>query len=131
MAAGGRYLVLTAMIFAVAMMFVDQTIVAIASPTIQHGLSLTATGSQWVINSYLLALAALFALGGKLGDVLGHRRMVLIGIAAFATTSALCGLTPTGGAAESWLIAFRALQGASGAILFPAALAIVVASFAP
>jgi EmrB/QacA subfamily drug resistance transporter len=129
-AAGGKYLVLTAMIFAVAMMFVDQTIVAIASPTIQHGLSLTATGSQWVINSYLLALAALFALGGKLSDVLGHRRMVLIGIVGFAVTSALCGLTPKGGGAEAWLIGFRALQGASGAILFPAALAIVVASFA-
>jgi MFS family permease len=82
-----KYLVLTAMIFAVAMMFVDQTIVAIAIPKIQNGLSLSATGSQWVINGYLLALAALFAFGGKLTDVLGHRRMVIVGVIGFAGTS--------------------------------------------
>ena len=126
-----KYLVLTAMIFAVAMMSVDQTIVAIASPTIQRGLSLTATGSQWVINGYLLALAALFALGGKLSDVLGHRRMVIVGTVGFAVTSILCGATPSGSGAEAWLIVFRVLQGAFGALLFPAALAIVVNSFAP
>lgn len=126
-----RYLVLTAMIFAVAMMSVDQTIVAIAVPNIQRGLSLSATGSQWVINGYLLALAALFALGGKLSDVLGHRRMVIVGTVGFAGASALCGATPAGAAAEGWLIAFRVLQGAFGALVFPAALAIVVNSFAP
>ena len=60
-----RYRVLTAMIFAVAMMSIDQTIVSIAAPTIQRDLALTSTGLQWVINGYLLALAALFALGGK------------------------------------------------------------------
>ena len=119
------------MIFAVAMMSVDQTIVAIAAPTIQRGLSLTATGSQWVINGYLLALAALFALGGKLSDVLGHRRMVIVGTVGFALTSVLCGATPSGSGAEAWLIVFRVLQGAFGALLFPAALAIVVNSFAP
>jgi EmrB/QacA subfamily drug resistance transporter len=124
-----KYLVLTAMIFAVAMMFVDQTIVAIAIPTIQRDLSLTATGSQWIINAYLLSLAALFAVGGKLTDVLGHRRMVIVGIVGFATTSALCGAAPTGTGAAVWLIVFRILQGAFGAIVFPAALAIVVNSF--
>ena len=72
-----RYLVLTAMIFAVAMMSIDQTIVSIAAPTIQRDLALTSTGLQWVINGYLLALAALFAFGGKLSDVVGHRRMHL------------------------------------------------------
>jgi EmrB/QacA subfamily drug resistance transporter len=126
-----RYLVLTAMIFAVAMMFVDQTIVAIAVPYIQRGIGLSLVGSQWVINGYLLALAALFALGGKLSDVVGHRRMVLVGTIGFAATSALCGLTPKGSGAETWLIVFRVLQGAFGALLFPAALAIVVNSFAP
>ena len=126
-----RYLVLTAMIFAVAMMSVDQTIVAIAAPTIQHGLSLTSTGLQWVINAYLLAIAALFALGGKLSDVLGHRRMVLVGTVGFAVASILCGATPTGAGAEAWLIVARLLQGAFGALLFPAALAIVFNSFAP
>src|SRR5262245_50689205 len=65
MVSRGRCLVLTAMIFAVAMMSIDQTIVSIAAPTIQRDRSLTATGLQWVINGYLLALAAFFALGGK------------------------------------------------------------------
>jgi EmrB/QacA subfamily drug resistance transporter len=127
--ARNKYLVLTAMIFAVAMMFVDQTIVAIAAPYIQRGLALSGTGTQWVINAYLLALAALFALGGKLGDVVGHRRMVLVGTVGFAGASALCGAVPPGGAAEPLLIAFRALQGVFGALLFPAALAIVFESF--
>ena len=118
------------MIFAVAMMSIDQTIVSIAAPTIQRDLKLTSTGLQWVINSYLLALAALFALGGKLGDVLGHRRVVLIGTVGFALASVLCGATPTGGAAQAWLIVSRLLQGAFGALLFPAALAIVFNTFA-
>jgi MFS family permease len=79
-----RYLVLAAMVFSVAMMFVDQTIVAIAAPNIQRSLSLSATGTQWMINSYLLALAALIALGGKISDVFGHRRMVIAGTIGFA-----------------------------------------------
>ena len=77
-----KNLVLTAMVFAVAMTFIDQTIVAIAIPNIQKQLSLSATGSQWVINGYLLSLSALFAFGGKLGDVLGRRKMVMIGVSA-------------------------------------------------
>ena len=74
-----KWLALTAMLFAVAMTFIDQTIVAIASPEIQSELSLSRGGSQWVVNAYLLALAAAFAFGGRLTDVLGHKRMVLIG----------------------------------------------------
>jgi EmrB/QacA subfamily drug resistance transporter len=130
-AAQRKYLVLTAMIFAVAMMFIDQTIVAIAVPEIDRDLALSATGAQWIINGYLLALAALFALGGKLSDVLGHRRTVLVGIAGFAITSALCGAAPSGGVGEAWLIVFRVAQGAFGALMFPAALAIVAATFDP
>jgi EmrB/QacA subfamily drug resistance transporter len=118
------------MIFAVAMMSIDQTIVSIAAPTIQRELALSSTGLQWVINGYLLALAALFALGGKVSDVVGHRRMVIIGTIGFATASALCGATPSGSAAQAWLIAARLLQGAFGALLFPAALAIVFNAFA-
>jgi EmrB/QacA subfamily drug resistance transporter len=117
------------MVFAVAMTFIDQTIVAIAIPTIQKQLSLSPTGIQWVINGYLLALSALFAFGGRLGDVLGRRSMVVAGVTGFAVTSALCGLTPTGGTGEAWIIVFRVLQGASAALLFPAAVAIVVASY--
>jgi EmrB/QacA subfamily drug resistance transporter len=130
-AAGTRSknLVLTAMIFAVSMTFIDQTIVSIAAPTIQHELSLTSTGIQWAINAYLLTLAALFAFGGRLADTMGHARMVVLGVIIFASASALCGATPKGSIAEAWLIAFRALQGVGAAIMFPAAIAIVVQTF--
>lgn len=76
---GSKGLVLTAMIFAVAMTFIDQTIVSIAVPDIQRELSLSSTGIQWAVNAYLLALASLFAFGGRLADTAGHRRMTVIG----------------------------------------------------
>jgi EmrB/QacA subfamily drug resistance transporter len=122
-------LILAAMIFAVAMTFIDQTIVAIALPEIQEHVHLSTTGSQWIINGYLLSLSALFAFGGRLADIAGHRRMVVIGVVVFAVASALCGATPTGSAAEAWLIVFRIVQGAGAAIMFPAALAIVLDAF--
>jgi len=125
-----RNLILAAMIFAVAMTFIDQTIVSIAAPEIQKELNLTATGVQWAINAYLLSLAALFAFGGRLADTVGHRKMVTLGVIVFAGSSAMCGLTPKGSLAEAWIITFRVVQGAGGAIMFPAALAIVVQTFA-
>ncbi|MBJ7328329.1 MAG: DHA2 family efflux MFS transporter permease subunit [Solirubrobacteraceae bacterium] len=124
-----KQLVLVAMIFAVAMMFIDQTIVALAIPGLQKDLSLSASGAQWIINGYLLSLSAFFAFGGKLADVLGHRRMVLIGVSGFAVASALCGATPIGAHGEEWMITFRVIQGGFAALLFPAALAIVIGAF--
>jgi EmrB/QacA subfamily drug resistance transporter len=124
-----KNLILAAMIFAVAMTFIDMTIVSIAVPEIQKDLELSATGVQWVINGYLLALAALFALGGRLADVLGRRRMVVIGVLVFVVASTLCGATPDGKLAEPWLITFRVIQGAGAALMFPAALAIVISAF--
>jgi EmrB/QacA subfamily drug resistance transporter len=124
-----KRLVLAAMIFAVAMTFIDQTIVSIAIPELQKDLSLSSTGVQWIVNGYLLALSALFAFGGRLADIAGHRRMVVIGVVVFATASGLCGATPTGSAAEPWLIVFRVIQGAGAALMFPAALAIVISAF--
>src|ERR1700733_11098598 len=103
-----RNLVLAAMIFAVAMTFIDQTIVSIAVPQIQKELGLTSTGVQWAVNGYLLSL----------------------GVIIFAAASAMCGLTPKGSIAEAWIVTFRVVQGAGGAIMFPAALAIVVQTFA-
>jgi EmrB/QacA subfamily drug resistance transporter len=126
---GGKTLILAAMIFAVSMTFIDQTIVAIAVPQLQQDLSLSSTGVQWIINGYLLSLSALFAFGGRLADIAGHRRMVVIGVVIFATASALCGATPESGAAEPWIIAFRVIQGAGAALMFPAALAIVLNTF--
>jgi len=101
--AGGRSsgLILTAMIFAVAMTFIDQTIVSIAAPTIQHNLGLSSSGRQWAINAYLLTLAGLFAFGGRLADIAGHRKMVILGVIIFAGSSALCGATPAGAGAEA------------------------------
>ena len=125
-----RNLVLAAMIFAVSMTFIDQTIVSIAAPEVQKELGLTSTGVQWAVNAYLLSLAALFAFGGRLADTVGHRKMVTLGVVVFAASSAMCGLTPKGSLAEAWIVTFRIVQGAGGAIMFPAALAIVVQTFA-
>src|SRR5271168_3214072 len=124
-----RNLILAAMIFAVAMTFIDQTIVSIAAPEVQKQLGLTSTGLQWAINAYLLSLAAMFAFGGRLADTVGHTRMCVIGVVTFAGASALCGLTPTGSVAEAWIVTFRVVQGFGGALMFPAALAIVVQTF--
>ena len=128
-AGGSKGLILTAMIFAVAMTFIDQTIVSIAVPEIQRELDLSATGVQWAVNAYLLALAAFFAYGGRLADTVGHRRVAVTGVIIFAAASTMCGLTPKGSLAEAWIITFRAVQGFGGALLFPAALAIVVQTF--
>jgi EmrB/QacA subfamily drug resistance transporter len=127
--AGRKGLVLAAMICAVSMTFIDQTIVSIAAPRIQSELHLSGTGVQWAVNAYLLALAAFFALGGRLSDTLGHTRMAVIGVIVFAGASGLCGLTPYGSLAQSWIIVFRALQGLGGALMYPAALAIVVNTY--
>ncbi|MEU3982837.1 MFS transporter [Streptomyces sp. NPDC026672] len=125
-----RYLALAATISAVAMTFIDQTIVSIAAPRIQAELHLSGTDVQWAVNAYLLALAAFFSFGGRLADTVGHRRMLAVGVVVFAVASALCGLTPAGSAAETWLVIFRALQGVGGALMYPAALAIVVSTYA-
>jgi len=122
-------LVLVAMIFAVSMTFIDQTIVSISVPSIQQHLGLSETGVQWIVSGYLLAMAAIFALGGKLADVVGHRTMLVVGILIFTVCSALCGATPEGDIAEAWIITFRLVQGAGAAIMFPAALAITISAF--
>ncbi|MEO5950346.1 MAG: MFS transporter [Candidatus Saccharimonadales bacterium] len=122
-------IVLWSMILAVSMTTIDQTIVALSADTIQTGLGVSHSVIVWSINAYILATAAFFLLGGKLADVFGHKRMVVIGIALFALFSLLCGLTPSGDIAGPWLITARALQGVSTALMFPAALGIVRAGF--
>ena len=129
MTRASKNLVLAAMVFAVAMTFIDQTIVAIAIPSLQRNLSISTTGAQWIVNGYLLALAALFAFGGKLGDMFGRRRLVVMGVTGFAIASACCGFTPKGSIAEAWIVGFRVLQGATAALMFPSAVGIVAASF--
>lgn len=117
------------MILAVSMTTIDQTIVALSADTIQSGLGISHAAITWSVNAYLLATAAFFMLGGRLADVFGHKRMVIIGIVGFALCSLLCGLTPYGNFADTWLISARAVQGFFTALMFPAALGIVLASF--
>ncbi len=122
-------LTLVAMIFIVAMTMIDMTIVSIAAPDIQSELGLTGTGVQWIVTGYLVALAATFALGGRLADVIGHRTMLISGTLLFIISSAMCGLTPKGSIAEEWIVGFRIAQGIGAAFLFPAALAVIVSAF--
>jgi EmrB/QacA subfamily drug resistance transporter len=124
----GQNVVLAAMIVAVSMTFIDQTIIALAIPQIQRELHLTQSGVQWVINGYVLALAASFMVAGKFADSFGHRKMVLFGTFLFAASSAACGFTPVGSYSEAWIIGFRCLQGIGAAFLFSAALALVIAT---
>jgi len=124
-----KYLVLAAMLFAVSMTFIDMTIVSIAMPEIQKELGLSQTGGQWVVNAYLLSLAAVFSLGGRLADIAGQRTMVLVGVIIFVLASVANGLTPTGDFAEAWIIGFRVIQGAGAALLYPASVAIIISAF--
>ncbi len=107
------------------MAFLDGTVVNIALPTIGRDFDAPLSGLQWVVNGYLLTLAALILLGGSLGDRFGRRRVFLIGVAWFAAASLLCGVAPT----LPLLIAARVLQGIGGALLTPGSLAIIEASF--
>ena len=103
------------------------TVVNVALPAIGRDLDTTTAGLQWILNGYLLPLAALILLGGSLGDRFGRRRVFLVGVVWFAAASALCGLAPN----ISTLVAARALQGVGAALLAPGSLAILQASFAP
>ncbi|WKK23964.1 MFS transporter [Streptomyces olivoreticuli] len=118
-------LVLMVIAAAQLMVVLDSTIVNIALPEIQHGLAFSSTGLQWVVTAYALAFGGLLLLGGRAGDMFGHRRTFLVGIALFSTASLLGGLA----AAPSWLVASRALQGAGAAMASPAALALIASTF--
>src|SRR3954447_20874742 len=125
-----RYRVMWPLVPAMAMVLIDFTIVSISVTTIQKDLSLSATGAQWTVTAYALATAAVIALGGRLGDIVGHKRIVAVGVVVFAGASFLCGLTPdTGSGAEPWLIVFRTIQGAGGALLIPSTTVLVLNSF--
>jgi MFS family permease len=114
-----------------AMVMIDFTIVSISATTIQRDVHLTETGEQWLVTAYALATAAFVALGGRLGDIFGHRRIVVIGVILFAVSSLLCGLVPDTGAAEAWLIVCRSIQGAAGGLLIPSATVLVLDAFSP
>lgn len=110
-----KWWVLVAVSSALAMVFVDQSALPIALPSIQRELHFSSEMLNWVINAYVLTLAVLIILGGKLGDKLGHRNVFLSGMIIFISSSILCAMAPT----AQWLIAGRVLQGVGGAIMMP------------
>lgn len=116
---------LAATVAASSMASLDATVVTVALPHIGADLDAPVSALQWVLTSYLLALASLILLGGALGDRLGRRRVFLIGTAWFALASLLCGLAPS----IEVLVAARILQGIGGALLTPGSLAILQSSF--
>jgi EmrB/QacA subfamily drug resistance transporter len=117
--------VIAATVLGSGMAFLDSTVVNVALPTIGRDFNAPLSGLQWIVNGYLLTLAALILLGGSLGDRFGRRRLFLIGVVWFAAASLVCGVAPT----LSLLIAARVLQGVGGALLTPGSLAIIEASF--
>ncbi|WP_022928116.1 MFS transporter [Patulibacter americanus] len=126
-AQGNPWLTLVAVALGVMMVGLDGTVVGVANPTIAADLDASLAGLQWVTNGYLLALAVLLILGGKLGDRFGRKKVFIIGIVGFAITSLGCALSPSIGA----LIFFRVLQGVAGALLMPNTLALIRAAFPP
>src|SRR6201991_4973786 len=120
-----RWWVLATMTGALSMIMIDQTVVSVALPTMQRDLGLSAAGVQWVVNAYLLVLAVLVALGGRIADLLGAERTFRAGGALFVLASALCGLA--GG--EAWIIAARGLQGVGAAMMVPSTGALIVNTF--
>jgi EmrB/QacA subfamily drug resistance transporter len=104
---------------------IDATVVSVALPSISRDLGGGLAGQQWVSNGYLLLLSSLILVGGSLGDLFGERRIFRIGVAGFGVVSVACAVAPNIEA----LVAARALQGVFGALLTPAALAIIIATF--
>jgi EmrB/QacA subfamily drug resistance transporter len=127
MTSAEKRLVLVAAILGTTVVTVDSTVVNVALPAIADDLGGGLAGQQWTSNAYLVTLSSLLLIGGSLGDLFGERRMFVVGVAGFGVTSLLCALAPT----IEMLVVARALQGVSGALLTPAALAVIVAVFPP
>lgn len=117
--------VLVVTILGSSMAFIDSTVVNVALPAIQKNLSGTVIDMQWVVEGYALLLSALILLGGSMGDLFGRRRTFLGGVFVFGISSAACGLAPH----VRELVTARIVQGFGAALLVPASLAIISASF--
>jgi len=116
---------LIASILGSSMAFIDGSVVNVALPSIQADLGGGLATQQWVVDAYLLTLGSLILVGGSLGDIFGETRVFAIGVASFAGASVLCAIAPD---APS-LIVFRGIQGMAGALLTPASLAMLTATF--
>ncbi len=122
---GSQRATLVASVLASSITFFDSTAVNVALPAIADDLGGGLSTQQWVVSAYALTLGALILVGGTLGDVLGERRIFLAGLAGFAITSLACAVAPSAAA----LVLARAAQGVAGALLTPAALALIVGAF--
>src|SRR5512132_3192937 len=107
------------------MIVLDTTIVNVALPSIRDDLGFSETSLAWVVNAYLLTFGGFLLLGGRLGDLFGHRRMFLGGIALFTGASVLCGLSTS----QGMLVTARAVQGLGGAVVSAVALSLIMTLF--
>jgi EmrB/QacA subfamily drug resistance transporter len=121
-----RTLTLVAAIMGSGVALLDGSIVNVALPEIQRDLGGGLAGQQWVVNAYLLTLGSLILVGGSLGDLYGERRIFALGVAGFGLASVLCAAAPT----IETLVAARAVQGLTSALLTPASLALIATTFA-
>ena len=119
------WVVLVLICLAQFMVVLDATIVNVALPSIKNDLNLSEDSLQWIVNAYTLVFGGFLLLGGRAGDLLGRKRLFLIGLVIFTTASLLNGLATSSG----MLIGFRALQGLGAALISPAALSIISTTF--
>src|SRR5467141_4925158 len=123
--ADSRWLALIILCTGFLMIVLDQTIVNVALPSIKSDLGFSQAGLAWVVNAYLIAYGGLLLLSGRLGDLLGRKRIFLVGLALFTTASLLCGLSIS----QPMLIAARFLQGVGGAVSSAVILGMIVTMF--
>ncbi|HWF16034.1 MAG TPA: MFS transporter [Acidimicrobiales bacterium] len=119
------WLVLSLVLVGQFMVVLDASIVNVALPSIQHDLHFTTSGLQWIVNAYTLSFAGFLLLGGRAADLYGRRNVFLVGLTVFTVASFLGGLAED----QAWLVSARALQGLGAAILAPATLTILTATF--
>ena len=120
-----KWIILSAASLAFGLIMLDETIVAVSLPTMQHDLSMSVLQSHWVINSYLLVIAGFIAVGGKLGDIVGYRTLFVTGVLIFGVFSLVAGFAQD----AIMILTSRALQGFGAAIIFPASMAILALIF--
>jgi EmrB/QacA subfamily drug resistance transporter len=120
-----RWLALLVVCLGDLMIVLDVTIVGVALPSIRQDLGFSETSLAWVVNAYLLTFGGFLLLGGRLGDLFGHRRLFVLGVGLFTAASLACGLAGS----QGMLIAARAVQGFGGAIVSALALSLVVTLF--
>src|SRR6202453_4139394 len=117
--------ILATTILASSMAFIDGTVVNVALPALQRSLGATLANEQWIVEAYVLMLAALLLVGGATGDRFGRRRVFVVGLGLFTVASAICGLS----SGVAMLIVARGFQGVGGALLIPGSLSLLSASF--